>query len=260
MKTAIVIPARWNSSRMPGKPLLKETGKYLIQHVYEQCYKASASTVVVATDDHRIVDAVELFGGKAVMTSPNHVSGTDRVAEVAANLNADIIVNVQGDEPLVDPEHIDMVSRLIEEAGPRTAMATLASPIRTVEQWLDPSCVKVVCNNRGQAIYFSRSPIPHVRDNKPDLKSRPSRFLQHIGIYAYTKKSLLRLSSMKPEPLEEAEQLEQLRAIQAGFAIKVGVVGHDGFGIDTREDYQRFSMWFLSLEKIVGKQKQDGQQ
>jgi 3-deoxy-manno-octulosonate cytidylyltransferase (CMP-KDO synthetase) len=240
MKTALIIPARYRSSRLPGKPLLKETGKYLVQHVYERASLARrVQEVIVATDDPRIAAAVEHFGGRVVMTRRDHPTGTDRVAEVARGLDADLIVNVQGDEPLIDPATLDLLPQILqrESAAP---MATLAVPISSSEQWHNPNCVKVVCDERGRALYFSRSPIPFVRDGQPDFAAQPPRFLQHLGLYAYRRDFLLRLSQMPPSPLEELEKLEQLRVLAAGHPIAVGVVHHASIGVDTLEDYRRF--------------------
>ncbi len=237
MKTAIVIPARYASSRLPAKPLLRETGKYLIQHVYERACESNADIAVVATDDARIFDAVKCFGGNVVMTRDDHVSGTDRVAEVAAKLDADIIVNLQGDEPLIEPATLDMVARLLADDRD-SMMATLAVPIQSLEQWRDPNCVKVVCDKQGRALYFSRSPIPFVRDGAPDFST--GHFLQHLGLYAYRRDFLLKLASLPAEPIECTEKLEQLRVLALGFAIQVGVVPHAHRGVDTPADYQRF--------------------
>lgn len=237
MKTAIIIPARYASSRLPAKPLLRETGKYLIQHVYERACESSADVAVVATDDARIFDAVKSFGGNVVMTRDDHVSGTDRVAEVAEKLDADIIVNLQGDEPLIEPATLDLVARLLENDRGST-MATLAVPITTMEQWRDPNCVKVVCDEQGRALYFSRSPIPFVRDGEPDFTT--GRFLQHLGLYAYRRDFLLKLAKLPPAPLELTEKLEQLRVLALGYAIQVGVVPHAHRGVDTPADYRRF--------------------
>jgi 3-deoxy-manno-octulosonate cytidylyltransferase (CMP-KDO synthetase) len=240
MKTAIVIPARYGSTRLPGKPLLKQTGKYLIQHVYEQaCRSQRAGTVVVATDDSRIVAAVESFGGRVMLTRRDHASGTDRVAEVARSLDAEIIVNLQGDEPLVDPGSLDLVADLVRH-GPESEMATLAVPFRCEAEWRSPACVKVVCDAAGRALYFSRSPIPHVRDGLPDLDARPARFLLHLGLYAYRRRFLLDLAELAPEPLEQLEKLEQLRVLALGGRIRVGVVEQAGLGVDTYDDYQHF--------------------
>ena len=239
MRVAVVIPARYASSRLPGKPLLRETGKYLIQHVYEQAARAKcAKLVVVATDDDRIRAAVESFGGQAVMTRPDHPSGTDRVAEVAAKLGSDVIVNVQGDEPQIDPAAIDQLAGLL--ADPAADMATLAVPLPDREAYLSPNVVKVVCDDRGRALYFSRSPVPFVRDGEPDFAARPARFLQHLGVYAYRRNFLLKLAATPPHPLEEAEKLEQLRLLGTGGTIGVGVVAHAHRGVDTPADYAAF--------------------
>jgi 3-deoxy-manno-octulosonate cytidylyltransferase (CMP-KDO synthetase) len=240
MKTAIIIPARYGSRRLPGKPLLRQTGKYLIQHVYERACQASrAATVVVATDDPRIVAAVESFGGQVVMTRRDHASGTDRVAEAARRIDADVIVNLQGDEPLVDPASLDLLPQLLERE-PEADMATLAVPARSFQQWQDPNCVKVVCDSAGRALYFSRSPIPHVRDGRPDFSCHPPRFLIHLGLYAYRRSFLFSLASLPPEPLEELEKLEQLRVLALGRRIHVGTVAGATTGVDTYEDYERF--------------------
>lgn len=240
MRVAVVIPARYASSRLPGKPLLRDTGKYLIQHVYEQAAAArSASLVVVATDDERIRAAVEGFGGNVVMTRADHPSGTDRVAEVAAGIGAHAVVNVQGDEPQLDPSAIDLLVGLLD-ADPGSDMATLATPLPDRESYLSPNVVKVVCDDRGRALYFSRSPIPMTRDGDPDLAARPARYLQHLGVYAYRRAFLLRLASLPPHPLEEAEKLEQLRVLGAGGAIQVGQVAHAHRGVDTPADYEAF--------------------
>jgi 3-deoxy-manno-octulosonate cytidylyltransferase (CMP-KDO synthetase) len=250
MHTVIVIPARYASTRLPGKPLLRQTGKYLIQHVYERASKARADAVIVATDDQRIFDAVNGFGGRAVMTRDDHPSGTDRIAEVARGLDAEIIVNLQGDEPLIDPAAIDLLPELLGR-DPEAAVATLATPIESLEQYRDPHCVKVVRDCRGRALYFSRSPIPHVRDGQPDFARRPALFLQHLGLYAYRRDFLLNYAQLAPEPLEEYEKLEQLRVLAIGAAISVGVVEHAGRGVDTPGDYQRFVELWRRMQKAA---------
>lgn len=237
MKTAIIIPARYASSRLPGKPLLRETGKYLIEHVYERACQSRADAVIVATDDARIFDAVKSFGGQAALTRADHPSGTDRVAEVAQTLRAGIIINLQGDEPMIDPAALDLLVGMLD-ASPSLALATLATPITSGEAFRDPACVKVVCDRLGRALYFSRSPIPCVRDGEPDF--RTGRFLQHLGIYAYRREFLLKLATMPPEPLEELEKLEQLRVLAVGERIEVGVVAEAHRGVDTPADYERF--------------------
>ncbi len=243
MTVAIVIPARWASSRLPGKPLLRETGKYLIEHVYEQAVQARcASEVIVATDDARIAEAVRQFGGQAHMTRTDHASGTDRVAEVATRLTADIIINVQGDEPQIAPCAIDQLAELMN--NPAADMATLAVPITDPETYLNPNVVKVVCDDRGRALYFSRSPIPMVRDGSPDFTAQPARFLQHLGIYAYRRAYLLHLAATAPHPLEQLEKLEQLRVLGTGGTIRVGQVAQAHRGVDTPADYAAFVAWY----------------
>jgi 3-deoxy-manno-octulosonate cytidylyltransferase (CMP-KDO synthetase) len=240
MRTAIVIPARYGSTRLPGKPLLRSTGKYLIQHVYERARRArAADRVIVATDDTRILSAVESFGGVAVMTRKDHPSGTDRVAEVAAGLDADAVINLQGDEPLLDPDGLDLLAGLLA-SDPAADVATLAAPIRDRETYLSPNAVKVVCDDRGRALYFSRSPIPFVRDGAPDFSTDPPRFLLHLGVYAYRREALLRLAASPPHPLELSEKLEQLRVLGLGGTIRVGIVGSAHRGVDTPDDYAAF--------------------
>jgi 3-deoxy-manno-octulosonate cytidylyltransferase (CMP-KDO synthetase) len=240
MKTAIIIPARYASSRLPGKPLLRQTGKYLVQHVYERaCQSRHANHVIIATDDPRIVTAVESFGGQVVRTRRDHPSGTDRVAEVAGQLDVDLVLNLQGDEPLIDPAHLDLLFDLLIQ-HPDADMATLATPLHSLDQWQNPNCVKVVCDAAGRALYFSRSPIPYVRDGQPDFALRPARFLLHVGLYAYRRAFLLRLAALPPEPLEQLEKLEQLRVLSLGHPIQVGVIEQSGFGVDTYEDYKHF--------------------
>jgi 3-deoxy-manno-octulosonate cytidylyltransferase (CMP-KDO synthetase) len=240
MRTAIIIPARYASTRLPGKPLLRETGKYLIQHVHEQaCRARRASQVIVATDDPRIAAAVHSFGGQVVMTRRDHASGTDRVAEVAAQLDAEIIVNLQGDEPLIDPDSLDYVADLLSRHRDAD-LASLAVPLRDAEEYRDPNCVKVVVGDRGQALYFSRSPIPHVRDGDPDLQGRPLLFFRHLGLYAYRRACLLQLAATPPSPLEQVEKLEQLRALALDKRIQIGIVRAYAIGVDTWEDYRRF--------------------
>jgi 3-deoxy-manno-octulosonate cytidylyltransferase (CMP-KDO synthetase) len=239
MKTAIVIPARYASSRLPGKPLLNATGKYLVQHVYENARRSKADAVIVATDDRRIFDAVRGFGGTAVMTRSDHATGADRVAEVARTLDAEIVVNLQGDEPQLPPAFLDLLPRLLAD-DPEAPLATLGVPIPSLEVWRDPNCVKLVRDSRGRALYFSRSPIPFVRDGAPDFHRQRGLFLQHLGLYAYRRSFLLQLASMPPEPLEQLEKLEQLRVLALGYPIAVGIVEHAARGVDTPADYERF--------------------
>jgi 3-deoxy-manno-octulosonate cytidylyltransferase (CMP-KDO synthetase) len=233
-----IIPARYASTRLPGKPLLAETGKPLIQHVVEAAGRSRLiDRAIVATDDLRILNAVRAFGGEAAMTRDDHPSGTDRVAEVAAALpTARIIVNLQGDEPEITAEALDRVVALLDE-NPDSPMATLATPIHDEPIYLDPSCVKVVIAPSGRALYFSRSPIPRHRDGAP---SGSPLGLLHLGLYAYRRDFLLRLSTLPQSPLERAEKLEQLRVLEAGYPISVGIVDEPSVGIDTPEDYRRF--------------------
>jgi 3-deoxy-manno-octulosonate cytidylyltransferase (CMP-KDO synthetase) len=247
MRTAIVIPARYASTRLPAKALLRETGKFLVQHVYEQARRVrGVETVLVATDDCRIVSAVESFGGKAMMTRKDHTSGSDRVAEVAGTLDVDVVINLQGDEPLIDPASLELLADLLQR-NPTAEMATLAMPVTDDETYRNPNCVKVVRDDSGRALYFSRNPIPYVRDGRPDFGQSPPRFLHHLGLYAYRRASLLALSSLPPHPLEQLEKLEQLRALGHGWTILVGVVQHAGRGVDTPEDYQRFVTEYRAL-------------
>ncbi len=238
----IVIPARLASTRLPRKLLLEETGKPLICHTYDAALLAKRPDgVCVAADHEEIAEAVEAFGGNVEMTDPAARSGTDRVAEVAAKLeNTDIIVNVQGDEPDLAGESIDLVIGLLEK-NPDAVMSTLATPIRSRRQLEDPACVKVVFDGNNRALYFSRSPIPHVREWQDDLlDAEPACFYQHVGLYAYRRDFLLRLAKLPKCELEKLEKLEQLRVLNAGHSIVVGVVDEPTFGIDTPEDYRAF--------------------
>ena len=242
LTSQIVIPARLASTRLPQKLLLRETGKSLIQHTYEAAKSAARPTgICVAADHADIFNEVRAFGGQVEMTDPAAPSGTDRVAEVARRMtDVDIIVNVQGDEPEIAGSSIDLAIRLLEE-NPSAVMSTLATPIRHQRQLKDPACVKVVFDHQGRAIYFSRSVIPYPRHWDPALlKSNPPTFYQHVGLYAYRRDFLLQLATMPPSPLEQIEKLEQLRVLQAGHSILVGVVDEPTFGIDTPDDYRAF--------------------
>ncbi len=242
MRAVAVIPARYASTRFPGKPLAAETGKLLIQHVYERAAEApSIEQVIVATDDERIVEAVESFGGEVAMTRSDHASGTERVAEVAATLRCDIVVNLQGDEPEIDPAYLDRLVALLTN-DPAAEIATLACPFTASAA--DPaatSAVKVVNDIRGRALYFSRSLIPFAQPNRPAAAvEHAASPLLHLGLYAYRRDVLLDLARLAPTPLEQSESLEQLRWLEHGRVITVAVVDRATVGIDTPEDYAAF--------------------
>ncbi len=234
MKIICVIPARYSSTRLPGKPLALIAGKPMIQHVYERARQARRpDKVLVATDHEQVYSAVKAFGGEVVMTSPDHPTGTDRLAEVAARLeDADVIVNVQGDEPLIEPAVIDqLAAEFFHTDG--LAMATLAAPLLEAEYHMS-SAVKVVTDLDGYALYFSRSLIPHPRNQVAG-----QIFYKHIGIYAYRRDFLLKYAALPPTPLEKAESLEQLRALEHGYRIKVLKTEFASVGVDTPEDLER---------------------
>ena len=235
----VVIPARYASTRLPGKPLILFAGKPMIQHVYERAAQAAVDRVVVATDDERIARAVRDFGGSVAMTSPDHHSGTDRVAEAARQSAADIIINVQGDEPLLDPDSINQaVAPMLQDDA--IVMGTLAHPLHDSKEVADPNVVKVVCDRQGFALYFSRSPIPFVRESlaaRSTIAAKPSLgMLRHIGLYVYRSDFLQKFANMSPTPLELSESLEQLRALENGQRIRVVVVEKQVMGVDTEED------------------------
>ncbi len=239
MSAIAVIPARFASTRLPGKPLLDRTGKPLIIHVVEQARRAQRiAEVIVATDDRRILEAVTSRGFKAVMTREDHPNGTMRIAEVAAALpaDADIIVNVQGDEPMIDPAVVDRVVERLQSGD--EPMATVASPFAVGEDPANPNIVKVVVDRRGRAMYFSRSLIPHHRDAKPAVSA--GGYLKHIGLYAYRRAFLPVYVVLPATPCEEAEKLEQLRALEHGHAIAVIEAQVNHTGIDTPEQYEAF--------------------
>ncbi|MBW1982118.1 MAG: 3-deoxy-manno-octulosonate cytidylyltransferase [Deltaproteobacteria bacterium] len=232
-----IIPARFASVRLPGKALAVIAGLPMIQHVHQRASEARLlSRVVVATDDERILEAVVGFGGQALMTAASHASGTDRVAEAARLLNLKddtLVVNIQGDEPLLAPAAIDELVQGLAEA-PEVPMATLAHAATEKEPFHDPSVVKVVFDTRGRALYFSRAPIPANRSAHP----RPT-YYKHLGIYAYRHSFLQQLTSLPPSPLEAAEKLEQLRVLEHGFHIRVITTSYDSIGVDTPEDLAR---------------------
>lgn len=240
MTTLAIIPARYASTRFPGKPLALLCGKPVIQWVWERVSAAGAVTeAVVATDDRRILEAVESIGGRAMMTSDQHRSGTDRCGEVLKALEAegrryDVVVNVQGDEPFVEACQLETL--LESFASPETEIASLMTPIKDWEELQSPNNVKVVCNLRHEALYFSRQPIPHLRG--ADLKEWPARqtYYKHVGIYAFRAEVLKRVVALPPSALEGSESLEQLRWLDNGYRIRMSVTDHTNIGIDTPED------------------------
>ena len=233
MEKLIVIPARYESTRLPGKPLLEIAGKPLIRLVYERAGESRLKDrIIVATDDERIAEAVSSFGAEAVMTSPSCKSGTDRVFEAIKEKEADIIINLQGDEPFIRPDMADLLFSVMEKED--LDMATLCCPIANDNEYHDPNTVKVVLDRHGFALYFSRSPIPYLRNSS----NRPLLY-KHIGIYAFKRDFLVRFVAMPKSRLEEAESLEQLRVLENGFRIKVLTTHYDGFGIDTLADLER---------------------
>lgn len=236
-----LIPARLQSSRLPRKLLLDATGKPLLQYAWEAaCQATLLDDVLIATDSEEIAEVAAGFGADCELTG-EHPSGTDRAAEVARGLadSCSHVVNLQGDEPEVDPESIDLLVESIS-GDETTDMATLATPIRDAAVLADPGCTKVVCDDSGRALYFSRCPIPYVRDGGIDPDDPGSPWLLHLGIYAYRREFLLQLAQLPPSRLEQLEKLEQLRALEAGARLQVAIVDEPGIGIDTAEDYARF--------------------
>ena len=235
LSTVAVIPARYASVRFPGKVLADRTGKPLIQHVYERVRRARrVERVIVATDDRRIVEAVERFGGEAVMTDAGHPNGTCRIAEVAPGIGADLIVNVQADEPEIEPALIDLAIAALDGHGSCVA-STLAAPFTAAENPADPNIVKVVLDASGRALYFTRALVPHARDG-----DGPARPLKHVGMYVYRREYLATYLSLDPTPLEQTEHLEQLRILEHGNEIAVVVVESQHHGIDTPDQYEAF--------------------
>jgi 3-deoxy-manno-octulosonate cytidylyltransferase (CMP-KDO synthetase) len=236
-----VIPARYASTRFPGKPLAEIAGRPMIEHVYRRAADARGiDAVVVATDDERVASAVERFGGIARMTGSHHRTGMDRIAEVARDLHCSIVVNVQGDEPLVDPSAISlMIDALRGDAD--LQMATLRTPIRLEEDYASPHVVKVVVGGNGDALYFSRAPIPFHRGGPPaDLPHQGGIYAyKHLGLYAYRREFLMRLAALPQTALEQAESLEQLRALEHGHRIRAVETEHDSIGVDTPADLER---------------------
>ena len=243
----VVIPARYGSSRLPGKVLVRIAGKPMIQWVYERARASLAREVIIATDDPRVMSAAQSFGAQAVMTALTHASGSDRIAEVArtrAWADTDIVVNVQGDEPLLPPALIDQVAGVLE-AAPQAGIATLATPVESITEMLDPNAVKLVTDAQGRALYFSRAPIPWERDGAPSGLSSQRVFdggLRHVGIYAYRVRTLLQLASLGTGTLEAREKLEQLRALENGIEIRVaGASERPPPDVNTSADLERVS-------------------
>lgn len=246
MDYKIVIPARFGSSRLPGKPLLDIAGKPMIWHTYQRAVEAGVPTsnIVIATDHKGILDTVQEFGAQAVMTREDHESGTDRLAEVAALMSwpdDTVVVNVQGDEPLIPANLIEKTAQALSDRA-SAGMATLATPILNVDEVQDPNCVKVVCNRYGKALYFSRASVPFVRDGFPQTlaSTASSSWFRHIGMYAYTVETLKKLTDEPVCEIESLEKLEQLRAMWLGIDIQVAIIDElPGHGVDTLQDLKR---------------------
>jgi len=246
LRVVVVIPARYGSTRLPGKPLVSLAGKPMIQRVYERAKLVQrVNRVIVATDDERIVNAVKGFGGEVRMTRSDHRTGTERVAEVAAHEDGDVFVNVQGDEPLLDPAAVDTaVASLLEE--PVAAISTVATAIKTPADIMDPNVVKTVLDFDGNALYFSRAPIPWVRDTASKILVR---HLKHLGLYVFQREALLEYPTLPQGELERIEQLEQLRWMENGWKIRVAEVEHDAVSVDVPEDVAR-------VERLLQGQKE----
>lgn len=238
MKFIGIIPARYASTRFPGKPLAVLGGKTVIQRVYEQVATVLGEAYV-ATDDERIYQAVEAFGGRAVMTRSDHKSGTDRIEEAAEKIatTADVIINVQGDEPFIQKSQLETVKSLFDD--PQVQIGTLGKPFESMEAVENPNSPKIVCDVRGYAMYFSRSVIPYVRGKEASEWLAHFPYLKHLGIYAYRREVLAEITRLPQSPLEIAESLEQLRWLQNGYRIRVGETDVETVGIDTPEDLQR---------------------
>ncbi len=238
MRILGVIPARYQSSRFPGKPLIDIEGKSMIERVYNQCLKSSSlSKVIVATDDQRIVNHVNLFGGNIVMTSNKHQSGTDRCAEVANNYNEfDILINIQGDEPMIDPKQIDLLCNCFKD--PETSIATLVKKINTNQELFNENTPKVILNKNKEALLFSRTAIPFIRGKARETWLEHYNFFKHIGIYGFRTEILKDLTKLPISGLETAEALEQLRWIENGYRIKAAITEIESQAIDTPEDLE----------------------
>lgn len=247
MKFIGIIPARYASTRFPGKPLAMLGGRTVIQRVYEQV-SGALGEAYVATDDERILCAVRQFGGRAVMTRADHRSGTDRIEEAAEQLqtDADVIINVQGDEPFVQRSQLETVKSLF--ADPEAQICTLGKPFESMEAVMNPNSPKIVCDVRGYALYFSRSPIPYVRGREQQEWLQAFPYLKHIGLYAYRREVLREITRLPQSPLELAESLEQLRWLQHGYRIRVGLTDVETVGIDTPADLSRAEAFLGAME------------
>jgi 3-deoxy-manno-octulosonate cytidylyltransferase (CMP-KDO synthetase) len=247
MTFTAIIPARYASTRFPGKPLAVLGGKTVIQRVYEQV-KNVLSEVYVATDDQRIFEQVESFGGKAVMTRPDHQSGTDRIQEAVekTGTQADVIINVQGDEPFIQPSQIQTLMQLFDD--PSTQIGTLGKPFESIEAVENPNSPKIVTDNRSFALYFSRSIIPFIRGKERNDWFGEYPFLKHLGVYAYRREVLAEVTKLPQSSLEKTESLEQLRWLQNGYRIRVGLTDVETVGIDTPEDLQRAEAFLNQIE------------
>lgn len=248
MRVLACIPARYGSTRFAGKVLARDTGKFLIQHTWEQaCLAKLPQKVIIAADDERILAAADTFGAECVLTSTEHKSGTDRIAEALADIDVDIVVNLQADEPEIDPQNIDLLAQLLID-NPDCPMATLAADFQNPQQIADANIVKVITDCNGRAIYFSRAPIPYDREKSGIGETR--QYLRHIGIYAYRKEFLLKITALPQSRLEKIEKLEQLRAIENGYSILVGKVAHTCDGIDTPEQYTDFVKRYKKVKSV----------
>ena len=250
-KVAIIIPARYGSKRLPGKPLLKLGDKTIIQHVYENASASKhADRVIVATDDRRIEEAVKSFGGECRMTPRNIKSGSDRIAYIAKDIDSGLIMNLQGDEPFLKPSLFDRGLELAQ-SNKDIPVVTLASRIKSIDELDNPNNVKVVVDKQGYALYFSRFPIPFTRDDKGKLVKRLRGHYRHIGIYIFRREALLEFVRMKQSLLEKMEMLEQLRLLENGYKIMVAVTGNPPAGIDTASDLKRAKAFLKKERKVL---------
>jgi len=249
MKAIGVIPARYSSTRFPGKPLVNILGKPMIQHVWERAFQAKTlEKVIIATDDERILKKAKEFGAEAVLTSPSLSSGTERVAEAAKDLDVDIVANIQGDEPLIEPQAIDEAIKFLIN-NPKIPMATLAYRMIKKKEIEDPNVVKVVFDKDNFALYFSRSPIPYLKEYRSPFTVHRSPFYKHLGLYIYRKEFLLKLAKMDPSSIEKIEGLEQLRVLENGYKIKIVETKYDSVGVDTPEDLEKVKAMIKGEQK-----------